>query len=42
MTKELIFAAVQQDSRALKYADVSKLSAEEYTEVCRIAFEGEL
>jgi hypothetical protein len=42
MTKKLIFAAVQQDNRALKYTDVNKLSAEEYTEVCRLAFGEEL
>jgi hypothetical protein len=37
MTKELCFAAVQQDREALKFTDVSLLSAEEYTAICRIA-----
>ena len=38
-TKELFFAAVRQDSRAFKHVDFSKLTGEEYTEICRIAFE---
>jgi hypothetical protein len=38
-TKELFFAAVKQDGRTLKYVDVDKLSSEEYSEICRLAFE---
>jgi hypothetical protein len=37
-TKELFFTAVEKDCNALKYVDVSKLSSEEYTEICRISF----
>jgi hypothetical protein len=38
-TKELFFTAVRQNGRALKYVDVNKLTGEEYTEICRLAFE---
>jgi hypothetical protein len=38
-TKELFFAAVKQDGHALKFVDVSKLTKEEYSELCRLAFE---
>jgi len=38
-TKELCFAAVKQDGKALRFVDVKKLTAEEYTEICRIAFD---
>jgi uncharacterized membrane protein YecN with MAPEG domain len=40
-TKELFFSAIKQDGMALKYVDLSKLSPEEYTEICKIAFYGE-
>jgi hypothetical protein len=36
-TKEIFFAAVRQDGKALKYVDVSRLTSEEYTELCRVA-----
>jgi len=38
-TKELCFEAVKQDGRALNYVDVSKLTKEEYTELCRLSLE---
>jgi hypothetical protein len=38
-TKELMFIAVRQDKRSLKYTDVEKLTKSEYTELCRAAFE---
>jgi len=40
-TKEVFFAAVREDCHMLNYVDVGKLSKEEYTEICRLAFEGE-
>jgi hypothetical protein len=40
-TKELIFTAVKQDGKALRYVDMNTLTAEEYTELCRIAMERE-
>jgi hypothetical protein len=41
-SKELFLAAVRQDSRALKYVDISKLTRQEYTEICRIALKAAL
>jgi len=38
-TKELCFAAVKQDGHALKFVDVSKLTKEEYSEICRLSLE---
>jgi hypothetical protein len=39
MTKELIFAAVRNTGWALRHVDFSKLTAEEYSQICRLAFE---
>jgi len=40
MTKELCFTAVKQNGSALNYIDASKLTKEEYAEICRLALEG--
>lgn len=36
-TKEIFFTAVRKNGKALRYADISKLTKEEYHELCNIA-----
>jgi hypothetical protein len=38
-TRELFFDAVKQNGHALKFVDVSKLTKDEYTEICRLSLE---
>jgi hypothetical protein len=38
-TKELFFDAVKEDGKALKHIDINKLTAEEYTEICKAALD---
>jgi hypothetical protein len=38
-TNALFFAAVKLNGHALKFVDVSRLTREEYAEICRLSFE---
>jgi len=37
-TKEICFIAVKNNGNALKYVDIDLLTAQEYTEICKLAF----